>query len=262
MSQLTIDIGNSRIGAARVMDSRVVDRFDGRSAAGDRDQESRVAEVFDWCLDQSSVHSDFETVVISSVVPAQARLFCAMLTGHPRLGSLFLHEVSHASPMPMRVGIAEPTTVGADRYCNVAGSMALGHRTAIVVDLGTANTYDVLEDGVFNGGLIGAGAVTAHRALVGAGAQLPSVSFSWPVQLVGRTTTEAMVSGSFHQAVGSVAYVIERLQSRVPEAVVLVTGGLGEMLAPELGDRILYLPGLTHVGAATIGLAAAAASGN
>jgi len=253
VSLLTLDIGNSRIGAALVDGNSIEDRFDGKTGGRDRDLESRAAEAFDWCLDQSALHDDLEGVVLSSVVPAQAHLIHAMLVGHPELGRLPFHQVGHSSPFPMPVSITEMTSVGADRYCNVAGAVSLGHRDAIVVDLGTANTFDLLEDGVFVGGLIGPGAITAHRAMVETGAQLPTISFSWPVSLVGKTTAEAMVAGSFHQAVGGVAHVIERLRERCPEAAVLVTGGLGEMFAPELGDRIVYLPGLTHIGAAAIG---------
>lgn len=253
MSLLTLDIGNSRIGVALVDGNSMEDRFDGRPASADRDQEARVAEAFDWCLDQSALHDDLEGVVLSSVVPTQAHLVRAMFAGHPRLGRLPFHQVGPTSPLPMPVSIAEVATVGADRFCNVAGAVTLEHRNAIVVDLGTANTYDLLEDGVFVGGLIGPGAITAHRAMVNSGAQLPPITFSWPITLVGRTTAEAMVSGSFYQAVGSVTHVIQRLRERCPEAAVLVTGGLGEMLAPELGDRVLYVPGLTHLGAAAIG---------
>jgi type III pantothenate kinase len=250
MSLLSLDIGNSRIGAARVEEDRVVDQFQGSTGI---DPERRVAEAFDWCLDQDGLDDSIDGAVLSSVVPAQSRLFAAMWAGHPGLGRGLLHEVSHDSPMPMEVAVASPETVGADRFCNVAAAMVLGHRHAIVVDLGTANTFDLLDDGVFRGGLIGPGAVTAHRAMIGAGARLPEVAFSWPVEFLGRTTPDAMQSGSFHQAVGAVRYVIEKLRAHTPAASVLVTGGLAEVLGPELGDEILYLPGLTHVGAAAIG---------
>jgi len=253
MKQLTVDIGNTRIGSALITGTTVVDRYEGNPASTGQDAESRVAAAFDWCLDQTSLNDDLGGVVIASVVPAQSELLRAMLTGHPDLQGLPVHEVSHASVLPMRVAVQDPETVGADRLCNVAAAMVLGHREAIVVDLGTANTFDLLEDGVFRGGLIGPGAVTAHRALIAAGDQLPAIAFSWPDELVGRNTTGAILSGSFHQAVGAVSHVIDRLRRQCPTATVLVTGGMAEMLAPELGDRILYRPSLTHIGAAAIG---------
>lgn len=253
MSLFTVDIGNTRIGAALVEGTRVLDRFDGSPAGPQRDADTRVAEAFDWCLDQAGLHPDVAGLVISSVVPAQRAVLEALWRGHARLGRLLLHVVSHESPLPMRVRITEPATVGADRYCNVAGAVALGHSHAIVVDLGTANTFDVLEDGSFLGGLIGPGAITAHRALFASTAQLPDISFSWPVDFIAGTTADAIRSGSFHQAVGGVLHVIGRLRQRMPGAAVLVTGGLAEMLAPELGDEVLYVPGLTHLGAAAIG---------
>ena len=136
MSILTLDIGNTRTGAALVDGTRLVDRFEGNSAAPGRNPESRVAEVFDWCLDQISIHDSLEGLVISSVAPAQCRVVQALWLGHPHSARLELHIVTHSSPFPMSVAISEPSTVGADRYCNVAGAMALGHTHAIVVDLG------------------------------------------------------------------------------------------------------------------------------
>lgn len=253
MSLLTVDMGNTRIGAALVEGDRLLDRFDGRDRESERDAESRAAEAFDWCLSRAGAPDGPEGVVLSSVVPAQSAIFQALWSGHPGLERLPLHRVSHLSPMPMKVAVAEPATVGADRYCNVAGAVALGHADAIVVDLGTANTFDLLEDGSFVGGLIGPGAVTAHRALLAAGAQLPDIAFSWPETLVAGTTPEAIRAGSFHQAAGGVLHVIARLRERVPAAAVLVTGGLAELLGPELGESALHVPGLTHVGAAAIG---------
>lgn len=251
MSRFTVDIGNTRIGAARVEANRLLDRFDGRPVDSGRDTEARVAEVFDWCMDQAALHG-VEGLVISSVVPAQREILEALWRGHGQLGRLPLLVVSHEVPLPMRVRIAEPATVGADRYCNVAGAIALGHSHAIVVDLGTANTFDVLDDGAFVGGLIGPGAIIAHRALIASTAQLPQIRFSWPVEFVARTTADAILSGSFHQAVGGVLHVIARLRERLPGAAVLVTGGLAEVLGSELGDEVLHVPGLTHIGAAAI----------
>jgi type III pantothenate kinase len=250
MSQLTIDIGNSRISAARVDGISVIDQFEGSTSL---DPERQVAEAFDWCLDQDGLEGTIDSAVLSSVVPAQTHLFTAIWNGHGELGTRELHVVSHESPMPFEVDVKTPETVGADRFCNVAAAMILGHRHAIVVDLGTANTFDLLVAGVYQGGLIGPGAVTAHRALVEAGAKLPDLTFSWPAEFIGRTTPEAIRSGSFHQAVGAVRHVIGKLREHTPGAAVLVTGGLAEVIGPELGDEILYIPGLTHLGAAAIG---------
>jgi type III pantothenate kinase len=252
LSLLTVDIGNSRISLGLVEGTRVLDHFEGFPSTGERESEQRAAEAFDWCLDQSAA-ADIDGLVIASVVPAQRRIFEALCQGHPDFASRPVHVVDARSPLPFEVDVSEPDTVGADRYCNVAGAVAMGHDTAIVVDLGTANTFDLLEGGVFRGGLIGVGAATAHRALVRSGAQLPESTFSYPTELVGRSTVEAMRAGSWYQAVGAVRHVIGLLERRASGAAVLVTGGLAEVLGPELGESALHLPGLTHVGAAAIG---------
>ena len=250
MKILAVDIGNTKIGAGLVEDARVVRPFVATLgvAAG---PEARVAEVFDW-MRGLIVEQPPAGVVVTSVVPTALRLLehlweTAVLPDVPSI------IVDHTSPLPYLLDVEEPETVGADRLCNVAGACALGHHDAVVVDLGTAHTFDLLCDGVFVGGLIAPGAERAHRALLEAGAQLPDVPFAYPRDLIGRNTPDAITSGSFYQAVGGVAWVVEKLREDRPARPVILAGGLGEMIGPELGVEVLYVPDLTLVGAAEIG---------
>lgn len=250
MRIIAIDIGNTKIAAGVVEDGRVVQRFSG--ALGARSgAEARVAEVFDW-MRARVVQPGIRGVVVASVVPSALVLL-------ERLWETVIVEeiasviVDHHSPLPYLLDVERPETVGADRLCNVAGACALGHHDAIVVDLGTAHTFDLLRDGVFVGGLIAPGAERAHRALIEAGAQLPDVPFAYPRDLVGRNTIDAITAGSFYQAVGGVAFVVERLRADRPSRPVILAGGLGEMIGPELGLEVVYVPDLTLIGAAEIG---------
>lgn len=250
MKIVAIDIGNTKIGAGVVVDARVGDRF--VATLGRRSgPEARVAEVFDW-MRVAITAPDIRGVVVSSVVPSALVLL-------ERLWETVIVDetpsliVDHQSPLPYLLEVERPETVGADRLCNVAGACALGHHDAVVVDLGTANTFDLLCDGVFVGGLIAPGAERAHRALLEAGAQLPDLPFAYPRDLVGRNTEDAITAGSFYQAVGGIAFVIERLRIDRPSRPVILAGGMGEMIGPELGFEVMYVPDLTLIGAAEIG---------
>jgi type III pantothenate kinase len=161
-------------------------------------------------------------------------------------------DINHHSPLPYRLTIEEAHSVGADRLCNIAAAARRGLKNAIVMDLGTAHTYDVLANGAFVGGLIAPGAVTAHDALLDRGAKLPEISFEKPATLIGRHTTEAIQSGSFQQGIGGIYYVLHRLQRAHSGYLTLATGGISQLLADELPPDVLLVPDLTLEGALAI----------
>jgi type III pantothenate kinase len=164
-----------------------------------------------------------------------------------------LSVIDETAPRPFATRILHPASVGADRWCNIAGAWARGHRDALVVDLGTANTYDVLTAGVFVGGLIAPGLTTAHEALLRAGARLPAVPFARKVEWWGTTTESAIAAGSWHQGVGGVAQVLLELRARLGPVPVLLTGGLAPLAAADLPITTELLPDLTLEGAAALG---------
>jgi type III pantothenate kinase len=257
-SRLAVDIGNSKVAAGLVECGAVVDRFQSdlpaeRHAA--REGASVLARIYDWCADQVALAGPggIEGVGVSCVVPALRDIWIHLWGGKTVTKDLACTMVDAATRFPFDVAVEYPRTVGADRYCNVAAAMARGHASAVIVDLGTANTYDVLENGIFWGGLIAPGCASAHRALIDRGAQLPEVPFAAPERLVGRHTVEAMQSGSYHQAVGGVRHVVSALRQAHPQGPLLVTGGLALLLAPEIGDEPVYCPDLTLEGAAFLG---------
>lgn len=253
MNVLALDIGNTRTAAALVSDGAVTDRYVPDLEQASPRPEQRAAAAFEWAASRGE---PVDGVVVSSVVPTVLEVWKHLWHGQARTRRIPELIVDQRAPLPFALGMESPETVGADRFCNVAGAVALGMDTAIVVDLGTANTFDVLFAGVFLGGLIGPGAERAHRAMIDAGAQLPDLPFGYPPDLIGRNTPDAMRAGSFHQAVGSVAHVVHRLWDRHPDAPVVLTGGIAEMVGPELPFSVLYHPDLTLEGAAFVGRSA------
>jgi type III pantothenate kinase len=255
---LALDIGNSKIAAGLVEGDTLVDGVQEAlpvHATPSLPLAPHVARVYDWCTHQLILEereAPIEAIAIASVVPAALEIWRHLWEGKEATRNRPSLVVDAAVPLPFDIEIQSPETVGADRLCNVARVVALGHDRAILVDLGTANTFDVLWEGAFRGGLIAPGCAAAHYALVRAGAQLPEIPFARPERMVGRHTVEAMQAGSFYQSLGGIVHIVGSLLGEFPGCPVILTGGMAELMAPEMPIDVLYYPDLTLEGAVAI----------
>ncbi|MFH1845702.1 MAG: type III pantothenate kinase [bacterium] len=187
------------------------------SAAGDN-----LARQLTAALDEQSAGA----AVLVSVVPNVTR---ALTSAVPNMVA-----VDHTVPLPFSLAIEEPAAVGADRYCNLAAAVASGWPDALVVDLGTATTFDLLVAGEFVGGLIAPGMAFAAEQLGHLAARLQPVPFAPCPLEVGTSTAAAMRAGAYHVGIGGVATVTAALLERYGARPVMITGGLGEFLdSPE-----------------------------
>ncbi len=140
-----------------------------------------------------------------------------------------------ASPLPVRLDVEAPSTVGADRVVNTLATSVLHGRNTIVVDLGTATTFDcITRDGVFLGGAIAPGPRAGIDRLSERSSKLPSIEIRPPRQVVGRNTVEALESGVFWAIVDGIDGTVRRILAEwEPEdPLVIATGGLAELIAP------------------------------
>jgi type III pantothenate kinase len=157
--------------------------------------------------------------------------------------------VGHPGPFPFTVGVQNPETVGADRYCNLAAVCDMGLKSAIVVDVGTATTIDVLEAGHFPGGMILPGPRTALSGLIQSTSQLPDIPLVAEPLKVGANTREAISRGAWHSALGGILWCVDGLQDQYGKLPVIATGGLvPELVAPEwFQDLHLTLRGAAYL---------------
>ena len=160
-----------------------------------------------------------------------------------------LRIVDHAMGMPFRLSLAEPNRVGPDRLCNIAAAASAGFRNALVVDAGTATTFDLLLDGEFVGGMIAPGMGFALHQLGERAPGLDPVPFAEVGWDVGRNTGEALAAGGWHAGVGGVRSIVQGLQKRYGTVPVVFTGGLGGYLAE---DSMPYDPHWTLRGTAIL----------
>src|SRR6056297_2602402 len=127
-----------------------------------------------------------ERVVLCSVVPGTAAVVRAAAGDH-----LPLHEVSHRSDLPIGIDYPDPAQIGADRLANAVAAHARFGAPAVVIDFGTAVTFDVLgESGAYLGGVIAPGLASMTENLAQRTALLPQIDLEEPEQAIGRSTVQ------------------------------------------------------------------------
>ena len=182
-------------------------------------------------------------VAISCVVPPL----------HPVLMSLsrnyFGVEAFYVEPgvrTGMKVLIDNPAELGADRLVNAVAGIEKFGAPLIIVDFGTATSYDVVNaKKEYLGGLISPGLKISAEALFQRASRLPRVEIAEPERLVGRNTIQAMQSGIFYGYVGMVEGILGRLLVECPGSNVAATGGLARVVAPHCSHITHIAPDLT-----------------
>jgi len=170
------------------------------------------------------------TAIISSVVPPLTPDFSRMVK---QLFSIDALVVGPGIKTGIAIKISEPTSVGADRIVNSVAVRELYGTPALVVDLGTATSFDYVNShGEYEGGIIAPGVKTSLEALVSKTAKLPRVELVWPKTVVGKGTVPAMQSG----AVIGYQCLVDGLIGRIIDEVgpiphIIATGGLGRLFS-------------------------------
>lgn len=137
--------------------------------------------------------------------------------------------------LPIKLEVDEPLTVGADRIANTLAASRLRKRDTIVVDLGTATTYDcITAAGAFIGGIIQPGVGTSAETLFRRTAQLTATELIPPKKVIGTRTDECIRSGVLYGAADSIDGLVRRIKKEwaVKNPLVIATGGLAETLRP------------------------------
>jgi len=189
-------------------------------------------------------------VLVSSVVPEThfaLRGFC----------ETYLGRVPHfltKDSIPIEIALDRPEDVGADRLVNALAVKVFYRFPAIVIDFGTATTFDVIDQqGRYAGGVIAPGLELSLEALHKAASKLPKVTVQKPPRVIGKHTTEAMQAGLYWGYVGLTEGIVARIKAELGgDVFVLATGGLatlfaGDMPFIETVDQDLTLKGLQIV---------------
>lgn len=186
-------------------------------------------------------------VIVSSVVPPIDRNLAQDLTDIFRRRPIF---VSARTPSPIKVRYRKPSEVGADRLVNARSAWALHPGASIVIDFGTATTFDcVSRRGEYLGGVIAPGPVISAEALYRRTAKLPMVLLEKRVDILGKNTLESVKAGLYHGYRGLVKEIVARLKARLGGSVrVFTTGGQAKWILQGLPVVDRHVPHLTLAG--------------
>jgi len=191
-----------------------------------------------------SFDDDIDGIAISSVVPRTTAAFRAMAERYFGLRPVVI-EAGVRTGLPILTD--NPREVGADRIANAVAALDLVSGPAIVIDFGTATTYDALSsDGQYLGGAIAAGIDISLDALYMRAAALRRVELVEPRNVIGRTTIESIQSGAVYGFAGQVDGICRRFADELgADPEVIATGGLAELIAPYTSSIKRVEPWLT-----------------
>ncbi len=196
-------------------------------------------------------------VIICSVVPPLTPIYEVMCRNFLKVEPLLVHA---DLPLGIKILYEDPHQVGADRIANAVAGYQIHGGPIIIVDLGTATTFDVIsEKGEYLGGAIAPGVETSSMNLFQRAAQLFKISLEKPKTAIGRNTEESLRSGIIFGSVGQIDGIVNRIKKELKqrygikkEPKVIGTGGLANIIAKESltiqsVDPILTLEGLRRI---------------
>lgn len=228
---LVIDVGNS---------NTVLGLYDGHSLVRDWRIATDTAKTVDEyailiyeLFRFSSIESDVvDDIIISSVVPALTGVLERLSL---RYFNLRPYVVGPGIRTGMPIHYENPKEVGADRIVNAVAGFERYGTALIIVDFGTATTFDLVNGkGQYCGGVIAPGVMISAEALFQKASKLPRVEFVKPPSIIAKNTVGAMQAGIFYGYVGLVDEIVMRIKAESRENLrVIATGGLAAMIAEE-----------------------------
>jgi type III pantothenate kinase len=227
---LAIDAGNTNLVFALVDKGGIKARW--RIATDPR----RTADQYSVWLHQlleleGHQRSDVDAVIIGTVVPRALHNLEVLASKYFGVEPLIAGQGS--AEWPLKLDVDEPQSVGADRALNAIAAHAKHKGDLIVIDFGTATTFDVVSaDGAYKGGIIAPGINLSLDALVSAAAKLPRIAIEAPADqsVIGRTTESQMQIGIYWGYVAMIEGLVERMKSELGKPVTVVaTGGLADL---------------------------------
>jgi type III pantothenate kinase len=239
---LAIDVGNTHVVCGLWDGARWVASW--RKATSVHDTEDELAAWLKSMFVLSGIEWRVDAGVCASVVPS---LESALVEMCARWLGVELWFLRTGQQVGIEVVYEPPTAVGADRLANAVGALALVAPPIVVVDFGTATTFDAIDaQGRYVGGAIVPGVQISSQALFERTAKLPSVAFAAPSTAIGRNTTHSLQSGIMFGYADAIDGLAGRISSELQgETTVIATGGLGGLFYGLCKSISRYEPNLT-----------------
>jgi len=228
MLLLALDVGNTHTTIGVFREGKIQRRWR-LTTVRDRTVDEIGILLRQLCQWSQISPDDIGGVVVGSVVPPLDGALRAAISVYLHADPLFIAP-GIRSGMPLKV--ETPLELGADRLCNAVAAFAEFGGACVVVDFGTATTWDVVSaDGEFVGGVIAPGLEIAAEALFARAAKLPRIELVAPERVIGKATVDSIQSGLIYGYVGLVEGVTRRVLDELHGGKVIATGGLSSVLA-------------------------------
>ncbi|MDF1545244.1 MAG: type III pantothenate kinase [bacterium] len=222
---LAVDIGNTNLVVGLYEGTRLKDHFRIASRQNITPDEAGFY-VTHWLQSMRVPNEEIDKVIVGSVVPG---LTSVLETTSKRYFGCFPIIVSNRIKLPITVEIDQPDQIGADRICNAAAGYAKFGGPIVIVDFGTATTFDVVnKSGAYIGGIITPGPETSMAELARKAARLFEIRIEQPDSVIGKSTAGALKSGLFYGLIGQTDFIIDKIleQDTIESPKVIATGGL------------------------------------
>lgn len=244
---LAVDIGNTNL---------TFGLFDGESIRHQfrlttnlpRTSDEYGVQIIEQLSHQQVSAEDVDDVIICSVVP---KVMYSLSSGIRKYLECEPMIVGHGTKSGIRIATTNPMEIGADRVVDAVGAYFLYGGPVIVIDYGTATTYDLVTgDGAFVAGVTAPGIRISAKALWTNAAKLPEIEIVKPESILAKTTITSMQAGLVYGTIGQTEYIIEQFkeQSGYPGIRVVATGGLGRLISEGTKKIDVYDPELTLQG--------------
>lgn len=241
---LVVDVGNTNI---------TFGVFDGDKLATSFRMMSKIEHTSDeygmmiksLILSNNIALEDIHGAIIASVVPKVMHALTGALTRYLNVKPIV---VGPGTKTGIKITTENPREIGADRIVDVVAAFEKYGGPVLVIDFGTATTYDLVTgDGCFGVGITAPGIKISAKALWTDTAKLPEIEIKKPASILASETITSMQAGLMYGQIGATEYIIREVkkQSGLPNCKVVSTGGLGRLISEETAMIDVYDPALT-----------------
>lgn len=257
---LAIDIGNTNLTFGVFNGDNILHTFRLTTSLPRTSDEFGV-QILEQLSHKDVAADDIEGVIICSVVP---KVMYSLTSGIRKYLDCDPMIVGQGTKSGIRIATTNPMEIGADRVVDAVGAYFLYGGPVIVIDYGTATTYDlVTSDGAFVAGVTAPGIRISAKALWSNAAKLPEIEIVKPESILAKTTITSMQAGLVYGTIGQAEYIIEQFkkQSGYQGIKVVATGGLGRIISEgtekiDIYDSELTLQGMRLIYERTKGMEA------
>ena len=229
---LAIDIGNTNIAIGVYKEDKLLQSW--RIATDIHKTADEYTHLLENFLARDGLKKKkIKFCLLASVVPPLDQVFSYMFTNISKIPHHFLK----LDDIPVKDNLYNRYELGIDRMINAYAGFQIYQKSVIVIDFGTAVTFDVVgSQGEYLGGVIMPNIHLAYNALNSKTAKLPKINFTVPNKIIGKNTIESMQSGMFFGYIGMIDFCIEKIANELAdehdrlEALVIATGGDAELL--------------------------------